>query len=333
MKFTDQMTIDVRAGDGGNGLTSFRREKYIPHGGPDGGDGGDGGSVYVRAEVGLNHLGHFLHQRFFKAANGGSGQSRGSSGAAGPDINVAVPPGTIIYDADTNEIIRELLDSGQSVLVANGGRRGLGNPHFKSSVNRAPRRSTNGAPGEARSLKLELRLIADIGLVGKPNAGKSSLLNRLTSAQAKVGEYIFTTLNPVLGVVRAEYDNHYRAYTIADIPGLIEGAEHGEGLGFFFLRHVLRTRLLLHLVDAGADDVLADIDQVEHTLYEYDARLRTHPRWLVLSKSDVHSDTDIAELVKRVQAHSPLPCYTSSALTGDGAHALSDAIADFLPKP
>lgn len=333
MKFTDQMNIDVRAGDGGNGLTSFRREKYIPHGGPDGGDGGDGGSVYVRAEEGLNHLGHFLHQRFFKAANGGGGQSRGSSGAAGADINVGVPPGTIIYDADTKEIIRELLDPGESVLVANGGRRGLGNPHFKSSVNRAPRRSTNGAPGEARSLKLELRLIADIGLVGKPNAGKSSLLNRLTSAQAKVGEYIFTTINPVLGVMRPEYDSHYQACTIADIPGLIEGAERGEGLGFFFLRHVLRTRLLLHLVDAGADDVLADIDQVEHTLYEYDARLRTHPRWLVLSKNDVLSDSDTAKLVKRVQAHSQLPCYTNSAVTGDGAQALCDAVADFLPKP
>ena len=326
MKFVDQITIKVRAGDGGSGSASFRREKYVPKGGPDGGDGGRGGDVYLRADAAHNHLGLFLNKRSFRAGDGEGGSGRSSSGSDGRDHYIPVPLGTLVFNNDTNELIDELLSPDDSLLVARGGQRGLGNQRFKSSVNRSPRRTTPGTHGEERSLRLELRIIADVGLIGKPNAGKSSLLNRLTNARAEVGDYAFTTIHPVLGIMREDYDEDYRCNSIADIPGLVAGASRGKGLGYDFLRHIMRTHLLLHLVDCCADDIPADIAEVEHNLHDYHPRLRDYPRILALTKSDRLEPEAIARLRDKIAERTQLPCHTCSSITGEGVETLASAI-------
>ncbi|MGA7965537.1 MAG: GTPase ObgE [Gammaproteobacteria bacterium] len=286
MKFVDEATVRVEAGRGGNGCVSFRREKFIPHGGPDGGDGGDGGSVWLVTKSGLTTLVDFRTQRRFRATSGQAGAGRQMSGAAGSDIEVPVPVGTLVYEADTGELIGDLTTPGERLLVARGGRGGRGNIHFKSSVTRAPRRSTPGTEGEARRLRLELKLLADVGLVGLPNAGKSSLLAAVSAARPKVADYPFTTLHPELGVVRLGPE---RSFVIADVPGLIEGAAGGHGLGIQFLRHVERTRLLLHLVDLSPPEGFDPgvVHTIERELAEHSPRLAERKRWLVFSKADL----------------------------------------------
>ncbi|MGH8128099.1 MAG: Obg family GTPase CgtA [Gammaproteobacteria bacterium] len=286
MKFVDEATVRVEAGRGGNGCVSFRREKFIPLGGPDGGDGGNGGSVWLIAKSGLNTLVDFRTQRSFRATSGDGGAGRQRSGAAGTDIEVPVPTGTLVYEADTGELIGDLTTPGKRLLVARGGRGGRGNIHFKSSVTRAPRRFTPGTDGDARRLRLELKLLADVGLVGLPNAGKSSLLTAVSAARPKVADYPFTTLHPELGVVRLGPE---RSFVIADVPGLIEGAASGHGLGIQFLRHVERTRLLLHLIDLSPPEGFDPdvVHTIERELAEHNPHLATRERWLVFSKSDL----------------------------------------------
>ncbi|PTR25481.1 GTP-binding protein [Luteibacter sp. OK325] len=290
MKFVDEAQIRVTAGTGGNGCVSFRREKFIPFGGPDGGDGGNGGSVWLVADEGLNTLVDFRHMRAFKAERGQGGMGSQMYGKGGEDSDVRVPVGTIVINVDTDEVIGDLTAHGQRLKVAQGGRGGLGNIHFKSSVNRAPRKFTPGTPGEVRDIKLEMRLLADVGLLGFPNAGKSTFIRAVSAATPRVADYPFTTLHPNLGVVRIGYD---QSFVIADIPGIIEGAAEGAGLGIQFLRHVSRTSLLLHVVDIQPIDGSDPVEQVrtiEKELAEFDAELVTRPRWLVINKSDVFSD-------------------------------------------
>jgi GTP-binding protein len=292
MKFVDEAQIRVTAGTGGNGCVSFRREKFIPFGGPDGGDGGNGGSVWLVADEGLNTLVDFRHMRAFKAERGQGGMGSQMYGKGGEDSEVRVPVGTIVINVDTDEVIGDLTAHGQRLKVAQGGRGGLGNIHFKSSVNRAPRKFTPGTPGEVRDIKLEMRLLADVGLLGFPNAGKSTFIRAVSAATPRVADYPFTTLHPNLGVVRIGYD---QSFVIADIPGIIEGAAEGAGLGIQFLRHVSRTSLLLHVVDIQPIDGSDPVEQVrtiEKELAEFDAELVERPRWLVINKSDVFSDED-----------------------------------------
>lgn len=290
MKFVDEAQIRVSAGDGGNGCVSFRREKFIPFGGPDGGDGGNGGSVWLVADEGLNTLVDFRHMRSFKAQRGQGGMGSQMYGKGGEDTEVRVPVGTVVTNVDTDEVIGDLTSHGQRLKVAQGGRGGLGNIHFKSSVNRAPRKSTPGTPGEVRDLKLELRLLADVGLLGFPNAGKSTFIRAVSAATPRVADYPFTTLHPNLGVVRIGTD---QSFVIADIPGIIEGAAEGAGLGIQFLRHVSRTSLLLHVVDIRPIDGSDPVEQVlaiEAELQQFDEELVERPRWLVINKSDVIDD-------------------------------------------
>ena len=292
MKFVDEAQIRVSAGDGGNGCVSFRREKFIPFGGPDGGDGGNGGSVWLVADEGLNTLVDFRHMRAFKAKRGQAGMGSQMYGKGGEDIEVRVPVGTVVTNVDTDEVIGDLTSHGQRLKVAQGGRGGLGNIHFKSSVNRAPRKFTPGTPGEVRDLKFELRLLADVGLLGFPNAGKSTFIRAVSAATPRVADYPFTTLHPNLGVVRIGTD---QSFVIADIPGIIEGAAEGAGLGIQFLRHVSRTSLLLHVVDIRPIDGSDPVEQVraiESELQQFDAELVERPRWLVINKSDVIDDED-----------------------------------------
>ena len=288
MKFVDEAQILVIAGDGGNGCISFRREKFIPLGGPDGGDGGNGGSVWLEADENLNTLIDFRHQRQFRAQSGQSGMGRQAFGKAGEDIVIRVPIGTEVINVETDEIIGDLTAHGDRLLVAQGGIGGKGNVHFKSSVNRAPRKAGTGTPGEEREIRLELKLLADVGLLGFPNAGKSTFIRAVSAATPKVADYPFTTLYPNLGVVSVETD---RSFVIADIPGLIEGAADGAGLGSLFLRHVQRTRVLLHLVDmAPFDDEVDPVEQVraiENELRKYDPGMLEKPRWLILNKADL----------------------------------------------
>ncbi len=291
MKFVDEARIRVKAGNGGNGCVSFRREKYIPFGGPDGGDGGRGGSIWLQADEGLNTLIDFRHQRVFKAQRGQDGMGSQMYGKGGEDMTVRVPVGTVVTHVDTDEVIGDLTSHGQRLLVAQGGKGGLGNMHFKSSVNRAPRQSTPGTEGDERELKLELKLLADVGLLGFPNAGKSTFIRAVSAATPRVADYPFTTLHPGLGVVRVDTD---RSFVIADIPGLIEGAASGAGLGIRFLRHVARTSLLLHVVDMApidGSDPVQQVRAIEAELESYDPALLERPRWLVLNKGDLlHAD-------------------------------------------
>ncbi len=287
MQFVDEASIIVEAGKGGNGCLSFRREKYVPKGGPDGGDGGHGGSVYLIGDDALNTLIDFKFQRFYKAENGQGGMGRQMSGKAGEDLHVKVPVGTTVIDEDTLEVIADVTEIGQVVLVAAGGRRGLGNIHFKSSTNRAPRRTTPGTEGDRRNLRLEMKVMADVGLLGMPNAGKSTLIRSVSAAKPKVANYPFTTLVPNPGVVKLGMHEHF---VMADVPGLIEGASDGAGLGLRFLKHLTRTRLLFHVVDVAPFDESDPVDAaraIVHELGQFSPALSERPRWLVLNKFDL----------------------------------------------
>lgn len=325
MKFVDEATIRVQAGNGGDGACSFRREKFIPRGGPDGGDGGAGGSVYLVARSGLNTLADFRYTKDFHAQNGERGRGRDCSGHAGADLYIPVPLGTLVTDSQTQERIGDLTRDGATLLVAQGGRGGLGNTHFKSSVNRAPRRIIPGSPGDQRELVLELQVLADVGLLGLPNAGKSTFLRAVSQARPKVADYPFTTLHPHLGVVAIE---KHRSFVIADIPGLIEGAHHGAGLGTRFLKHLARTRLLLHLVDANpldpAEDPVAAVRAIESELEQYSAELASRERWLVLNKMDLlpaeARATRVQEIVSALSWAGPV--FAVSAATGEGCQDL-----------
>lgn len=287
MKFIDEAKITVQAGKGGDGIVSFRREKFIPRGGPNGGDGGHGGCIYLQATHNLNTLIDFRFQRQFKAADGRPGQGSDCTGEAGDDLVIPVPVGTMVYDQETEELIADLTDHEQKALVAQGGFRGIGNARFKSSINRAPRQCTKGSLGEKRLLQLELKLLADVGLLGMPNAGKSTFIRSVSAARPKVADYPFTTLVPNLGVVRFGVGH---SFVIADIPGLIEGAAEGVGLGHQFLRHVSRTKIILHLVDAAAldgSDPVENVNVIVNELRKYDPELAERERWLVLNKIDL----------------------------------------------
>ncbi|PZQ10407.1 MAG: GTPase ObgE [Rhodanobacter denitrificans] len=301
MHFVDEATIRVIAGNGGNGCVSFRREKFIPFGGPDGGDGGSGGNVHLVADEGLNTLVDFRHERTHRAQRGENGMSRQMNGKAGADVTIRVPVGTVVYNVATDEEIGDLTRHGQRLLVARGGVGGIGNVHFKSSVNRAPRRATPGSEGEDRELRLELKVLADVGLLGFPNAGKSTFIRAVSAATPRVADYPFTTLQPHLGVVRIDTD---QSFVIADIPGLIEGAADGAGLGVQFLKHVSRTRLLLHLVDIapldGVTDPVEQVRAIEHELAQFDPALLTRPRWLVLNKADLLPEDERERTAKAI---------------------------------
>jgi len=329
MKFVDEATIRVQAGNGGNGCLSFRREKYVERGGPDGGDGGDGGSVYLVADDSLNTLVDFRVARKFRAESGQGGAGRNMTGRSGSDLEVRVPRGTVINDVDTGELIGDLTEDGQRLKVAQGGKGGLGNTRFKSSVNRAPRKTTSGTPGEGRHLMLELKLLADVGLVGMPNAGKSTLIRAMSAARPKVADYPFTTLHPNLGVVSV---GPLQSFVMADIPGLIEGAAEGAGLGHQFLRHLQRTRLLLHVVDIapiGVDeDPGAAFRAIEGELQKFSTDLAEKTRWLVINKIDLLAADDLAVavemLLEQLDWHGPL--FQVSAETGAGTEALGQAV-------
>jgi GTPase len=329
MKFVDEATIDVAAGHGGAGCVSFRREKFIPFGGPNGGDGGRGGSVYAVADRNLNTLIDYRYARRHEARNGEQGRGSDQFGAAADDIVLRMPVGTIVTDLDTDEVIAELLVPGEKVLVAKGGDGGFGNLHFKSSTNRAPRQKTPGWPGEARKLKLELRVLADVGLLGMPNAGKSTFIAAVSNARPKIADYPFTTLHPQLGVVRVGPE---QSFVVADLPGLIEGAAEGAGLGHLFLRHLQRTRLLLHIVDlAPFDEGVDPVEQAKAIVTElkkYDKALYDKPRWLVLNKLDMvpveEREARVSGFVKRFKWKGPV--FQISALTREGCEPLIRAI-------
>ena len=335
MKFVDEAIIEVHAGNGGDGVASFRREKYVPRGGPDGGDGGRGGSIYAVADRNLNTLIDYRYARIHRAQNGENGRGSDQYGKSAPDIELRLPVGTVMSDLETGETVADLDRDGARALVARGGTGGLGNLHFKSSVNRAPRQFTRGTAGERRRLKLELKLLADVGLFGLPNAGKSTMIRAVSAARPKVADYPFTTLTPSLGVVRADVS---RSFVLADIPGLIEGAAEGAGLGHQFLRHLARTRLLLHLVDiappdAGADPVL-QARAIVQELKKYDEALYRKPRWLILNKIDMIPDGERGRAVKRFVRNFRWrgKSFIISALTGEGCRELVFAVMDYLER-
>ena len=329
MKFVDEVTIHVKAGDGGGGCVSFRREKFAPMGGPDGGDGGDGGSVILLGDANINTLADFRHARSFSAPRGGNGSGANCTGRSGEDLLIRVPVGTIVTDEETGECIGELLTAGRHLLVAKGGYHGLGNARFKSSTNRAPRKATAGTPGESRQLRLELKVLADVGLLGLPNAGKSTFIRAVSSARPKVADYPFTTLYPHLGVVAV---GPHRSFVVADIPGLIEGASSGAGLGVRFLKHLARTRLLLHMVDMvpldAADEPVRAVHAIERELREYSAELHVRERWLVLNKIDLlpenEREASCREIVRRLDWHGH--CFMVSSLSGAGVRDLCERI-------
>lgn len=327
--FVDRVAIYVRGGDGGDGIVSFRREKYAPRGGPNGGDGGDGGGVIVCVAAGLTNLAHLSHQRHWRAGRGEHGQGSDCTGRGGPDLVIEVPPGTIIRDRDRGHVLRDLMQDGDWVTVARGGRGGHGNAHFKSSTNRAPRQAEAGAPGEGRWIALELKVIADVGLLGLPNAGKSTLLSRISRAHPEIADYPFTTKYPNLGTVQAGPD---RAFVVADIPGLIEGAHRGHGLGHEFLRHVERTRLLVHLVDAvpaDGSDPIANFRAIRQELEHYSPALVDRPELVVVTKMDL---TGAAEARARIAAALGREVLAISAVTGQGIPALVHRIADLVER-
>lgn len=334
MKFVDETIIRVEAGDGGNGCMSFRREKFIPWGGPDGGDGGDGGSVYLQANPNINTLVDFRYQRLHRAQRGQNGMGSQCTGAKGADLVIQVPLGTMVYGVETDELMADLLVSNQKICVAKGGFHGLGNLRFKSSVNRAPRKTTLGTPGEQRQLRLELKLLADVGLLGLPNAGKSSFIHAVSAAHPKIADYPFTTLHPQLGAVRVD---DQRSFVIADIPGLIEGAAEGTGLGIQFLKHLMRTRVLLHLVDIapadGLDPVVA-IKTIEQELQKYSPDLAAKERWLVLNKTDLLSKDEVAAraqaIVKALAWEKPI--FQISALKKEGTQIVCYQLMEEMEK-
>ena len=333
MKFIDEARIEVHSGKGGNGAVSFRREKNVPRGGPDGGDGGSGGSIYAVADRNINTLVEYRFARIHRARDGGDGRGAQCNGKGADDVVLRVPTGTVITSAETGETLADLAEHEQVALLARGGKGGLGNVNFKSSTNRTPRKATPGKTGEHRTLKLELKVLADIGLLGLPNAGKSTFIRAVSAARPKVADYPFTTLHPPLGVVRVGVD---RSFVIADIPGLIEGAAEGAGLGHQFLRHLARTRLLLHIIDAapfeeGADPA-RDAKSIATELKKFDPALYRKPRWLVLNKTDMlpaeERESVAAALVRRLRWRGKSFCI--SALTGEGCRELSFAVMNFL---
>jgi len=333
MKFVDEATVKVEAGNGGNGCLSFRREKYIPKGGPDGGDGGDGGNVYFVADSGLNTLADFRFKRIFRAEHGKKGMGSNCTGKCGEDFYVRAPVGTIVCDADTQETLGDLVAVGQTLLVAKRGVHGLGNARFKTSTNRAPRRTTDGTPGEVRNLFLELKVLADVGLLGLPNAGKSTLIRAVSAAHPKVADYPFTTLEPNLGVVRIDDD---RSFAMADIPGLIEGAAEGAGLGVQFLKHLARTRILLHLIDVlpdtGGAGPVVDAQTVVNELKKYNDELYAKDRWLVLNKIDLLPEDSrqqtCDDIINALNWQGPVYCIAAAAKKG--TQALMYDIMDHL---
>ncbi len=345
MKFVDEVTIEVHAGKGGDGVASFRREKFVPRGGPDGGDGGRGGSIFAVADRNINTLIEYRYARIHRARNGEQGRGSDCYGAGADDIELRVPVGTVVTDLDTEARVADLAHDGERALLAKGGEGGLGNLHFKSSTNRAPRQCTPGQPGESRRLQMELKVLADVGLLGLPNAGKSTFIRAVSAARPKVADYPFTTLYPNLGVVRVDTA---RSFVIADIPGLIEGAAEGAGLGHQFLRHLARTRVLLHIVDiAPADpdaDPVRDARNIVEELRKYDETLYLKPRWLVLNKIDA---LDPLERQERIQAFTQdylagqsTPVFAISALTGEGCREVTfkvmdylDSVRDLAPEP
>jgi GTP-binding protein len=332
MKFVDEAQIKVQAGDGGNGCISFRREKFIPFGGPDGGDGGFGGSVWLVADEGLNTLVDFRHQRNFKAKRGENGMGSQMYGKGGEDATIRVPVGTMITNIDTDEVIGDLTAHGQRMLVAQGGKGGLGNIHFKTSVNRAPRKATPGTPGDVRELKLELRLLADVGLLGFPNAGKSTFIRAVSAATPRVADYPFTTLHPNLGVVSLGTD---QSFVIADIPGLIEGASDGAGLGIQFLRHVARTSLLLPIVDIAAidgSDVAGQVRAIEQELEKFNPELLERPRWLVLNKADMLAAEERQAVAEKIVAELnwTQPWFLVSAIARENTMAVCQQVQRFF---
>ena len=335
MKFIDEAVIEVHAGNGGDGAASFRREKFVPRGGPDGGDGGRGGTIYAIADRNINTLIDYRYARIHRAKNGEKGMGADCYGRGAADIELRMPVGTVISDFDTGEVIADLAHHEARATLAQGGKGGLGNLHFKSSVNRAPREFTRGEPGVSRKLKLELKVLADVGLLGMPNAGKSTFIRAVSAARPKVADYPFTTLHPNLGVVRAD---EARSFVVADIPGLIEGAAEGAGLGHQFLRHLQRTRLLLHMVDIApldeGSDPVRDAKAIVAELEKYDAELYRKPRWLVLNKSDL-LPAETREKTARAFIRKlgwKGKTFTISALTGEGCQALTYAIMDHLDQ-
>ena len=335
MKFVDEANIKVEAGKGGNGIVSFRKEKYIEMGGPDGGDGGNAGSIYLVGDVNLNTLVDFRFTRRYKAENGQAGGGRNCTGKSGDDLYIKVPLGTQVYDVDTEELIGDVLSEGQKLLVAQGGMHGIGNVRFKSSTNRAPRQCTKGTPGDVRGLRLELKVLADVGLLGMPNAGKSTFIRAVSAAKPKVANYPFTTLHPNLGVVSIEA---HRSFVIADIPGLIEGAADGAGLGIRFLKHLSRTRLLLHLVDAAplheSVDPVDEVQALEKEMAKFDPELLEYDRWLVLNKLDLlpedERDARCEEIVQQLNWQEPV--FHLSALNKQGTQELCYRIMEYIEE-
>ncbi|MGO1247074.1 MAG: Obg family GTPase CgtA [Oceanisphaera sp.] len=332
MKFVDEAQIRVEAGDGGNGCVSFRREKYIPNGGPNGGDGGDGGDLYMIADENLNTLIDYHFERFHRAERGENGRSTNCTGKRGQDLVLKVPVGSRAKDQETGEILGDLTRHGQKLLVAKGGFHGLGNARFKSSVNRAPRQKTNGTPGEVREILLELLLLADVGMLGLPNAGKSTFIRAVSAAKPKVADYPFTTLVPNLGVVRC---SGHQSFVVADIPGLIEGAAEGAGLGMRFLKHLERCRVLLHMVDilpADETDPADNADIIINELVQYSDAVANKPRWLIFNKLDLVLEEEAEAIIERVIKHLDWqgPVFRINAISKDGTQELTEALMDFL---
>ena len=333
MQFIDEATITVQAGNGGGGCLSFRREKYIERGGPDGGNGGDGGDVYLLGDESLNTLIDFQYQPQYRAKKGENGGGRNKTGAGGESIYIKVPIGTTVVDEDTQEVLYDIEKVGEKALVARGGRRGVGNAAFKSSTNRSPRQTTPGEPGEYRSLRLQLKLIADVGLLGRPNAGKSTLISRVSAARPKIADYPFTTLTPSLGIVKVALDS---SFVMADIPGLIEGASDGVGLGTRFLRHVARCKVLLHLVDVNpedASDPVTNISMIEEELARYSPYLIQRPIWIILSKIDQLQADEIENLLERIKiSHPGREVEMISSHAGQGIDVLLNKLMPFLSR-
>ena len=335
MKFVDEAKIRVIAGNGGNGCVSFHREKFVPRGGPDGGDGGDGGSIYLLADPSLNTLIDFRYKRLFRAPKGHGGMGSQCTGKSGDDITISIPVGTLVYDEETHELIGDLVEPGQKLLVARGGGHGIGNVHFKSSTNRSPRQFTHGKPGEERWLRLEMQVLADVGLLGLPNAGKSTLISAVSAAKPKIADYPFTTLYPNLGVVKLGAG---QAFVMADIPGLIAGAAQGAGLGLRFLKHLQRTRLLLHILDLAPTaelDLESQVKLLYAELETFSEELARKPRWLVLNKADLYSEEELA--VKKLELIEILgwkePVFVISAVAHTGLDTLVQSVGEYLLVP
>ena len=331
MKFIDEVIITVQSGSGGRGCVSFRREKFIPRGGPDGGDGGKGGDVVLSTTSRKRTLYQFRYQKYFKAKNGAHGQGKQKTGKNGKDLVIEIPPGTLVTDAETGQTIKDFVEPGETLVIAKGGRGGQGNTKFKSSTHRAPRFAQPGEPGEIKTFQLELKLLADVGIIGLPNAGKSTLISSVSSARPKIGDYPFTTLSPSLGVVRTDWGE---PFVIADIPGLIEGAHKGTGLGIRFLRHIERTRILVHLVDVSTietEDPLKSYHTVNKELSMYDQKLAEKPQIVVLNKLDLPGAKKPAAAFQ--SALKNIKVVWISALTGQGIEALTSQIIQLLDKP